>query len=155
MCLVVRDARADDLDALGEVFYRAIREGAAPRYSAAERAAWAPERPSGPDWAERLKGLELLMAEQDDTALGFMAVSPEGYLDMAFVAPEARATGVSDAIYAVLECRARAKRLCGLTTHASLMAKSFFERNGWTAGRAEDVARGSATLRRYKMTKAL
>ncbi|RFP88000.1 GNAT family N-acetyltransferase [Rhodobacteraceae bacterium 63075] len=155
MCLSVRDASADDLDALGALFFRSVREGAAPCYSEAERAAWAPEMPSGADWARRLEGLELLMAEQDDTPLGFMAVSPEGYLDMAFVTPEARAKGVSDAIYAVLECRARSKRLHELSTHASLMAKSFFERQGWNVGQAEDVARGAETLRRYRMTKAL
>ncbi len=155
MSLFVRDAGVDDLDALGAVFFRAVREGAAPRYSEAERTAWAPEAPSGAGWAKRLEGLELLLAEEGDTPLGFMGMSPDGYLDMAFVTPEARAKGVSDAIYAVLECRARAKRLTELSTHASLMAKSFFERNGWNVTQAEAVERGAETLCRYKMTKAL
>ena len=60
MKLAVRSFVPGDAEALGEVFHRAVREGAAHRYSADQRAAWSPEPPratlGGRGW-QRLRRL--------------------------------------------------------------------------------------------------
>ena len=150
----IRDAGAADAGALAAGFYRSIHE-AAVRYSAAERSAWAPMQPEAEAYAKRLEGMQVVLAESAGEALGFMGMTDAGYLDLAFVLPQAQGQGVSTALYAVLESRARAQRLSALTTHASLMARGFFERQDWQVDHAEAVERGAETLRRFAMSKQL
>ncbi|MBU2983472.1 GNAT family N-acetyltransferase [Lentibacter algarum] len=150
----IRDAGPADTGALATVFFTSVRE-AALRYGEAERAAWAPEQPDATTYAKRLEGLDVVLAESAGKVLGFMGLTPEGYLDLAFVMPEAQGKGVSSALYAVLESRALAMGFPRLTTHASLMARSFFERQGWQVDHAESVARDNEKLRRFAMSKQL
>ena len=155
MSLLVRDAGPADAEALGELFLLSVREGAAPRYTASERAAWMPAQPTGAAWADRLAKLDVVLAEEQEKKLGFMSLGADGYVDLAFVHPDARGTGVADALYAVLHSRALAANIPRLTTHASLMARSFFARHGWEVEKAETVSRGQEKLKRFEMQKYL
>lgn len=150
----VRDALPEDAGALADIFYRAVHDGAAPRYAPAQRAAWAPERGSAQAWAERVAGLETLVAEHD-SVVGFMAMTPGGHVDLAFVDPDWRGRGVADRLYAVLEGRARAAGLPRLTTHASLMARGFFERHDWQVTAPQTITRNGVDLPRFEMAKSL
>jgi len=149
----IRNARLEEAAALAEVFWRAVREGSSP-YPEAARAAWAPEPPSAHDFAARLEGLETVVAEAAGIT-GFMAMDAGGYLDMAFVLPAQRGQGVADQLLAVLESRARARRLPLLTTRASLMARSFFARQGWQVVAPDPVTRAGVVLDRFEMRKPL
>ena len=149
----VRDALAHEAGTLAQLFWRAVREGHSP-YDEAARAAWAPECPTAEDFAARLTGLETLVAEQDGL-VGFMSLGADGYLDLAFVLPDHRGTGVADRLYSVLEGRARARRQTRLTTHASLMAQPFFARHGWQILAPDPVMRRGVLLDRTVMEKRL
>lgn len=151
----VRSYREEDADALGEVFHRAVREGAAARYDEAQVAAWSPAAPAGRDWAERLSDADTVVATEAGAPVGFMSVGANGYLDLAFVLPEAMGRGVSDALYAVLEGRARAAGLCHLTTEASLLAEPFLTRHGWMIVARQEVERDGITLKNARMEKWL
>ena len=64
-----------------------------------------------------------------------------GWLDFAYVAPEAMGQGVAETLYAVLEGRARAAGLTRLETEASLLAERFFARRGWRIEKRQEVER--------------
>ena len=132
MSLSVRSYAADDAGALGHVMHRSVREGAAKCYDEAQVSAWCPSPPEGVRWSERLAWAETVVAEKDARPVGFMAMDQTGYIDLAFVLPEEMGQGVADAIYAVLEGRARSQGVETLTTQASLLAEPFFLRRGWT-----------------------
>lgn len=151
----VRSYLPGDAEGLGQVFFRAVREGAAGRYDPAQTAAWSPEPPAGPRWAERLEAADTVLAIDGSTPLGFMTVDSNGYLDLAFVVPEVMGQGVSDAIYAVLEGRARARGIAALTTQASLLAEPFFTRHGWQVLRRQEVEIGGVLLKNAWMEKHL
>lgn len=152
----VRDATPADAGALAAIYYRAVQIGAAEVYSEKQRDAWAGQQPTPERWAERLNGLLTLVADTGTAPIGFMSLRLEdGYLDLAFVDPDHRRTGVSRDIYAVLENRARAAGLTHLSTHASHMAKRFFQREGWQVVNAALVKRGDVTLENWVMEKAL
>lgn len=154
--MLYRRAQATDAGALADVFYRAVREGAREAYSEYQCAAWAPERPSDDAWRARLEGLDTVLAEGDGRVMGFMSLNPEdGDLDLAFVIPEARGQGISDALYVMLENRARTVGLPLLHTHASPMARSFFGRHGWQTDRANTVERRGVQLSNWIMHKSL
>ncbi len=147
----VRPYRAADAGVLGGIFFEAVRIGAAPKYSAAELAAWAPLHPSPEVWAARLDGLLTLVAEEGETALGFMSLRQDGYLDLAFLRPDQRGKGVADALYAALLAEARALGLARLTTEASRMARPFFLRHGWQELAAQVVERQGVGIENFRM----
>jgi putative acetyltransferase len=151
----VRSYREGDAEALAEVFHRSVREGAARRYSAAAVAAWSPELRPAEVWEKRLEGTDTIVATEDGVLIGFMNIDAKGYLDLAFVLPEVMGKGVADAIYAVLEGRARATGLDTLTVQASLLAEPFFARQGWSLVRRQEIEIGGEVLRNARMEKRL
>ena len=134
----VRAYRPEDRSAKALVYYRAVREGAAPFYDAAQRAVWAPS--PEPDWDEPDPQLDqwCWVAEDDRGLTGFMSLDHEGYLDMAFVLPEVMGKGVAQALYDALLDHARAEGLPRLTIRASHLARRFFAKQGWQLDAAED-----------------
>lgn len=155
MKLAVRSFVPDDAEALGEVFHRSVREGAAHRYTADQVEAWSPKPPSGEDWRTRLTEAQTFVADSKDGPLGFMTLDAKGYLDLAFVVPEAMGKGVADALYANLENRARTLGIAVLTTQASLLAEPFFARQGWQVTRRQEIEIGGVVLANAWMEKVL
>jgi len=154
MTLALRPYRATDRAACAAVFRRAVREGAARFYDAAQREAWAPD-PAVPRGADKLLAQWCVVAERDGSVAGFMSLTPEGYLDMAFVLPEEMGRGTAAALHAALLARARAAGLMRLTTHASHLARRFFARQGWQLDKAETVTLRGQRLDRFAMSRDL
>ncbi len=102
-----------------------------------------------------MSAADTVVAVRGDTPIGFMTLDDKGYLDLAFVVPEAMGVGVSDAIYAVLEGRARANGIEVLSTQASLLAEPFFARHGWTVTRRQEVEIRGVVLKNAWMEKHL
>ena len=154
--LQVRSYAEGDTRALAELFHRAVHEGASARYTPEECAAWSPRVPDTRSWALRLGEAETVVADTSEGPVGFMSFYPDrGYLDLAFVAPEAMGQGVADLLYAVLEGRARARGLTRLETEASLLAEPFFGRRGWRVVRRQQVERLGVCLSNALMRKDL
>jgi len=152
----VRSFVPGDAPALGQVFHRAVHEGAAGEYDEAERAAWSPAAPEGEAWAARLGGAETVVADDGAEPLGFMTLDlASGVLDLAFVLPEVRGQGVAEALHAVIECRARRAGLARLTAEVSLTAERFFARQGWRVAARQVVERRGVRLRNARMEKRL
>lgn len=152
MTLGVRPYRPEDRAACALVFYRAVREGAASAYDAAQREAWAPSPDPDHDTPDKLLGQWCWVAERDGTVTGFMSLEPSGYLDMAFVLPEEMGKGTAPALYSVLIAKARDERLPRLTVIASHLARRFFARQGWVLARAEDLAADGQIYEVFRMS---
>lgn len=154
--LIIRPVRVTDGPALADLYHRAVHEGAARHYSAKQRAAWSPTPPSDETWRRRLLEAQTIVAERAERPLGFMTLDPgTGWIDFAYVAPEAMGQGVADTLYAVLEGRARAARLSRLETEASLLAERFFARRGWHVVTRQEVERHGVRLPNAVMAKDL
>lgn len=131
MTFRVRPYRAEDREAMAGVFYRAVREGTEGAYTERQREAWAPRREPNWDKPDKLLDQWAFVAEDEGRLLGFMSLEPGGYLDMAFVMPEAKGGPVAPALYTALIARARAAGLTHLTVRASILARRFFLKQGW------------------------
>ncbi|UWR29841.1 GNAT family N-acetyltransferase [Sulfitobacter sp. W002] len=151
--VALRDAAMADHDALGRVMFDAIHHGAS-AYSAAERAAWLPAPPQGPQWSAKLGGQQVVLAERAGQVIGFMT-RERGYIDLAFIAATAQGQGVFRALYGRVEQAAVAAGEIRLHTHASLMACPAFEALGFRVIAAERVARSGEYLNRFEMEKIL
>jgi putative acetyltransferase len=128
----IRRARDADWPAIADIFWRGVREGAAPCYSEAQRRAWLPDRPDPGAFAARLRDQTVWVAEEANRVTGFVTLRADGYLDLAYVLPERRGTGTAGALLAVLENHAAVRGVRHLTVRASDMARPFLARHGWT-----------------------
>lgn len=143
-----------DAKALGHVFYRAVHEGTAAKYTPDQRAAWVPEAPSGAQWQTKLATSDCVVAQSDGHLVGF-ASRQGAYFDMAYVLPEVMGQGVAGVLCAVLEGRARAQGVDHMTVDASLLAETFFARRGWALVQRQEVVRRGVTLHNCRMEKSL
>ncbi|MFT6090389.1 GNAT family N-acetyltransferase [Sulfitobacter sp.] len=138
-----------------QVFFDAIHRGTADVYSAEQRQAWAGTSPDIDGWRNRFVGVQGFAAETAGQLVGFMTIDETGYIDLAFVSPDAMGQGIGRKLYDAMEDRARAFGVKHATTHASKKARPFFERMGWSVECMQTVEKGDVALTNYKMSKAL
>jgi putative acetyltransferase len=149
-----RWASKGDDGLLADIMFDAVRNGSS-RYTERQREAWVPARRSGPEWTARLQGQEIIVAEQGGRAVGFVSLAAGGYVDFAYIRPEARHSGLFRQLLARIVERAAAKGETRLWTHASLTAEPAFERLGFTVRRREQVVIGEESLDRCEMEMEL
>jgi putative acetyltransferase len=147
----IRRFRESDAAATARVFYDSIHHATREFYDAAQRRAWAPEVPETEAWWARIAPQIAFVAERDGTLIGFMTLRTDGHLDLAFVAPDAVGQGVAKALYDALLAEATAAGMTRFTTEASLLARPFFLRQGWSVQREEAVERHGVILTRFRM----
>lgn len=149
-----RWASVADADVLADIMFDAVRRGES-RYSEQQRAAWVPARRSGEDWIARLRSQDIIVAEQDGEAVGFASLAEGGYVDFAYIRPEAQHTGLFRQLLSRIVERAVEKREPLLWTHASLMAEPAFTKLGFTIRKRERVRIGNEEFDRCEMEKSL
>lgn len=147
-------ANQADNDELADVVFDAVRNGPS-KYNQAQRAAWVPVRRHGAEWAERLAGQVIAIARDDTRAVGFMSLASEGYIDFAFIRPDAQGTGLFRRLFDMINDKARATGESRLWTHASLMAQSAFTAVGFTVIEHQVVPIGDQHFDRAMMEKAI
>lgn len=146
----IRSYRAQDRTACREIFQRAVHEGAASHYDHAQRQAWAPlDAPFDRESPDPLLAQSCWVAEEAGHLTGFMSLTRQGHIEMAFVLPRCRGGGVAAALYDRLLERARPATL---TSHASHLFRLFLLRRGWQVDHAETIHRGGVALERFHMT---
>ena len=148
----VRRARKDERMEIHRVFYRSIREGTGAYYTPVQRAAWAPDIAPVSTEFDPKDIRKFWIAEVDSQIVGFMAVTPDGDVDLAFVLPEWMGRGVAQAVYEQLLEWAKRTGLKRLTTHASHFARRFFEKQGWQLDTPEIHAHNGQQFERFCMS---
>lgn len=151
---IVRQATADDYDAIADVMFDAVRHGRS-SYTEEQRRAWVPQPRSGSDWSERLESQTILVALLPGQLIGFMSLAAHGYIDLAFVRPVAQGTGVFRRLYESIEKLAFQNGQTRLWVHASLMAQPAFSAMGFSIIKKETVVIGDQSLDRFEMEKQI
>ena len=147
-------ATPTDYDALGDIVFDAVRNGPS-KYTKAQRAAWEPERRGGPEWAERLEGQVISIARDDTRFVGFMSLAPDGYIDFAYIRPDAQGSGLFRRLFAMIENKARLQKEPRLWRPTSLMAQPAFAAVGFSITEHQVVPIGNQDLKRAYMEKPL
>ena len=150
----LRRAGRRDYALLGRLMHSAIHAVPSP-YTHAQRRAWSPQPRYGAAWNKRLRAQHVCLAERDKAPLGFMSLEPPGYVDFAYILPEARGTGLFRALHDEIEAEARDRQYRRLYTHASLRAAPAFKALGYRLLKAETVHIKSQRLKRFAMEKHL
>lgn len=139
---------------LADVIFDAVRNGPS-LYTEPQRAAWMPERRSGPEWDGRLAGKDIIVGRDGAHIVGLMSIETGGYIDFAFIRPEAQGTGLFRRLFDKVEAHARAAHEPRLWVHASLMAQPAFAAVGFGVVEHQVVQIGDQDFKRAYMEKLL
>ena len=110
----------DDASACAEVYFHAVQHGTHEKYTKVQRNAWAPKIP---DPLTYLIDETCIVAEVKGKVTGFMSVTAEHHISMAFVHPDKHRKGVAGALY---DRMLSSVKTPPKTVHASLIAQPFF-----------------------------
>ena len=151
----VRPYQPTDLARVIEIYTASIHSLAAPFYSPEQITAWAPAGPNAGRWQKRLAPLHTVVAEENGVLAGFVSYTHKGYLDFLFTHPAFARRGVATQLYRHVESVLRTANVPSVFTHASLAARSFFDRQRFRLDAEENVECRGAYLRRFAMHKPL
>ena len=132
------------------VFLAAVRIGARDHYTEAELADWVPDDTCPQDYADWLAGTITFVAEQGRVIVGFVMMRDDDYLDLLFVLPDDRRTGLAGRLYQALLPVAQALGKSRMTVRASRLAEPFFARQGWRPSRGTDGAEVTDQMSRHR-----
>lgn len=152
--LTLRPYVTTDCDATAEIFLRAIREVASRDYTPEQIDAWAKVE-DRQAWDERRSSRPTWIAEIENLPIGFADLEADGHLDMMFVHPDYQGIGAAGLLLQRIEAAAREQGLKRIFTEASLTARPFFERHGFTVLAQQSVEKRGQSLTNFRMEKRL
>jgi putative acetyltransferase len=128
---IIRRFQPGDAKPTWDVFFAAVRIGAADHYTEAELIDWVADDTMPDDWGDWLARHFTVVAEDAGRVVGFFMLEADGYLNMTFVLPAYRRTGVASQLLDAVMARARAQAMPRLTVWASRLGARFLAKHGW------------------------
>lgn len=148
--MILRQYMETDCAELARLFYDTVHTVNAKDYTREQLDAWATNRVNLEAWNESFQAHHTVVAEMDGKIVGFGDMDETGYLDRLYVHKDYQRRGVATAICDALEQNTKAAEF---TTHASITARPFFEKRGYTARREQQVERRGVLLINFVMHK--
>ena len=149
----IRDYNPSDCAALAQLFYDTVHTINARDYTAAQLEVWATGSIDLAAWNRSFLEHLTLVAEMDDIIVGFADIDHQGHLDRLYVHKNYQGNGIATALVKALEQRTINENIDSYKTYASITARPFFEKLGYTVQSENTVVRGSVSLTNFKMTK--
>ena len=148
--MIFRKYAKTDCAELAELFYDTVHTVNAKDYTREQLDAWATGEINLEEWDESFQAHLTVVAEMDDQIVGFGDMEETGYLDRLYVHKDYQRRGVATAICDALEQNTKAAEFI---THASITARPFFEKRGYTVVREQQVERRGELLTNFVMRK--
>lgn len=102
-------------------------------------------------WSQRCQQKRPFVNEIGGQVVGFMELDPDGHIDCSYVDPDFAGRGVMDEILREVRREALRQGLKRLHAEVSLAGRGFFERNGFSVLRDNEVDIGGVVLRNFLM----
>jgi putative acetyltransferase len=150
----IRDVRADDAEAIIEIFRSSVRIIARRDYTQDQVLAWAPDDINIAGW-RGYATRRAFLAEDERGPVGFADLEADGHVDMMYVHPRCQGKGVASALLSHLELIARGLGIRELYTEASITARLFFERRGFQLVEQQVVSTRGQNFINFRMKKLL
>lgn len=147
----IRDYRGEDSDEIADLFHDSVHSLSSDNFTAEELEAWAPTPPDYSHWRARLAERKPYVAELDGIIIGFIELEDDGHIDCFYTHEKFQRQGVGSALYDHLLKAADARELHDLYVEASIIARPFFEREGFRLEKANRLERRGQILTNYSM----
>lgn len=150
--IVIREYQSTDIMEITQLFYDTVHTVNANDYSNEQLDVWASKDIDRAIWNSSLLSHYSYVAEMDNIIIGFGDIDKTGYLDRLYVHKDYQNLGIGTAICNRLESNIENNII---SVHASITAKPFFEKRGYTVIREQQVKRKGISLKNYLMQKTL
>ncbi|MGN1104440.1 MAG: GNAT family N-acetyltransferase [Candidatus Coproplasma sp.] len=146
--MIIRQYKIDDLEFVSQLFYETVKCINARDYSAEQIDVWTKNSDCLRTRQSDLIMQHTLVAEENNTIVGFGSIDESGYLDLLYTHKDYQGQGIATALCEQLETG-----FSVIKTHASITAKPFFEGRGYTVVKEQEVVRSGVKLKNYEMIK--
>ncbi len=151
----IRRFQSADAEQIAQLFHDTVREINCRDYSENQVKAWAPDNIHFRNWEKICSQRFTYVAEEDGLILGFGELELHGHIGCFYCHKNYQGRGVGSQIYQAIEAKAIAFGLDDLFTEASITARPFFDRIGFSVLTEQQVfLRGEAFIN-YAMKKSL
>ncbi|MDI2091107.1 GNAT family N-acetyltransferase [Commensalibacter oyaizuii] len=140
-----------DLNLLFNIFTQSIRKIASKDYTHFQIQAWI-NIPAA-QWQAKLLTLITWVAKINTVPVGFISLDRPNHIDMLYIHPDHQCKGIATQLLSTLEQSIITRSISTLTTDASLTAKPFFEKRGFTTITQQQARRHGQDLTNFKMSK--
>ena len=147
--MLIRQYAPSDCRELTKLFYNTVHQINAKDYTEEQLDAWATGEVNLEQWNQSLLEHYSLVAVDNGVITGFGDIDKTGYLDRLYVHKDYQGQGIATAICDALEKTAPR----GITVHASITARAFFEKRGYQVLREQQVERRGISLTNYVCEK--
>lgn len=144
---------AQDAEQIAQLFHETVREINVHDYSSKQVRAWAPDDIYFRNWVEVCSSRFTYVADDEGAIAGFGELEPNGHIDCFYCHKNYQGCGVGRQLYQAIEVKAIELSLHRLFTEASITAKPFFQRMGFSIVREQEVTRRGETFINYAMEK--
>ncbi len=153
LSISIRLYQPHDLDAVIDIFLRAVREIAARDYNQEQIKAWT--QIDRNTWALRRSRNSTWIACIDQKPVGFADIGDDGHLDVMYVHSGYQNVGVATMLLRSVEAAAHEQGLSRIFTEASITACPFFEKRGFRIIHSQVVKLHGQELTNFRMEKLL
>ncbi len=151
----IRLFEVQDAEQIAQLFHTTVREVNIRDYSSSQVKAWAPDDIYFRNWVEVCSKRFTYVADDAGVIAGFGELEPNGHIDCFYCHKNYQRCGVGRQIYQAIEAKAVELSVRRLFTEASITAKPFFQRMGFSVLQEQQVTLRGATFINYAMEKLL
>jgi putative acetyltransferase len=151
----IRLFEKQDAEKVARLFHETVREINIRDYSRDQVEAWAPENIHFRDWEEICSNRFTYVADDEGVIAGFGELEPNGHIDCFYCHKNYQRCGVGSQIYQAIEAKALDLGVGHLRTEASITAKPFFQRMGFSIVEEQKVTCRGEIFTNYVMEKSL
>lgn len=151
----IREFKPSDTQEIVTLFRDAVHAINIKHYTPEQVAVWAPENIDIDKWQKSLSKNITYVAELHNKIVGFIDMSPEGYLDRLYVHKDYQGRFIAYYLFKKIEQVARDLGLSKITTNCSITAKKPAERMGFVVIKEQTVVRNGVPLINYAMEYAM
>ena len=152
----IRRFQKGDAPAIARLFHDTVRTVNLGDYSPLQVQAWAPDDMEFRNWAKVCADRFTLVVEMEDgTIAGFAELEDNGHVDCFYCHKDYQRQGIGRLLYETIERQAMSTRRTSLFVEASITAKPFFERMGFSLLTEQTVSCRGQSFINFKMEKQL
>lgn len=146
--ITLRKYRNSDCKILSELFFDTVHTVNAKDYTKEQLFAWAKDKRQLQKRKSDLAEQNTVIAEINGKTVGFASIDRKGFLDLLYVHRDFQNQGIATAL-----CDEAEEGFTAIKTYASITAKPFFEKRGYTVIKENEVERLGIKLKNYEMQK--
>ncbi|WP_416350930.1 GNAT family N-acetyltransferase [Rivularia sp. UHCC 0363] len=151
----IRLFNKQDAEQIARLFHQTVREVNISNYSVNQVKAWAPDDIYFRDWINVCSQKFTYVADNNGIIAGFGELEPNGHIDCFYCHKDYQRMGVGSKIYQAIEAKAYELEIHRLYVEASITAKPFFQRMGFSVIKEQQVECRGENFINYVMEKYL